>query len=140
MQPTALVNEAYLRLVDQTRGEWQNRAHFYGIAAQMMRRILVDHARAHVADKRGGGAKRITLEEKEIAPEQDATELLALDEALTKLAKLDERKSRVVELLYFCGLVQKEAATILKVSEKTIQRDWQMAKMWLSRELSLNIV
>jgi RNA polymerase sigma factor (TIGR02999 family) len=138
LQPTALVNEAYLRLVDQTRVDWQNRSHFYGIAAQMMRRILVDHARSHATDKRGGAAQRLSLEDAFIAPEQGATDLLELDEALTKLAKFDERKSRVVELLYFGGLEQREAAVVLNVSEKTVQRDWQMARMWLYRELSLS--
>ena len=140
LQPTALVNEAYLRLVDQTRVNWQNRAHFYGIAAQMMRRILIDHARAHATDKRGGAAQRLSLEDANIAVEQDATDLIALDEALTNLAKFDERKSRVVELLYFGGLENKEAAEVLGVSEKTIQRDWKMAKLWLYRELSLDAI
>lgn len=137
LQPTALVNEAYLRLVDQTRVNWQNRSHFYGIAAQMMRRILIDHARAHATDKRGGAAQRLSLEDANISVEQDATDLIALDEALTSLAKFDERKSRVVELLYFGGLENKEAAEVLGVSEKTIQRDWKMAKLWLYRELSI---
>jgi len=136
LQPTALVNEAYLRLVDQTRVDWQNRSHFYGIAAQMMRRILIDYARAHATGKRGGVALRLSLEQVNISLEQDATDLIALDEALTKLANFDERKSRVVELLYFGGVEYKEAAEVLNVSEKTIQRDWQMAKMWLYRELS----
>ena len=136
LQPTALVNEAYLRLVDQTRVDWQNRSHFYGIAAQMMRRILIDYARAHATGKRGGVALRLSLEQVNISLEQDATDLIALDEALTKLANFDERKSRVVELLYFGGVECKEAAEVLNVSEKTIQRDWQMAKMWLYRELS----
>ena len=136
LQPTALVNEAYLRLVDQTRVDWQNRSHFYGIAAQMMRRILIDYARAHATGKRGGVALRLSLEQVNISLEQDATDLIALDEALNKLANFDQRKSRVVELLYFGGVEYKEAAEVLSVSEKTIQRDWQMAKMWLYRELS----
>jgi RNA polymerase sigma factor (TIGR02999 family) len=140
LQPTALVNEAYLRLVDQTRVNWQNRSHFYGIAAQMMRRILVDHARARATDKRGGAAARLSLEAANISVEQDATDLIALDEALTSLAKFDERKSRVVELLYFGGLENKEAAEVLGISEKTVQRDWKMAKLWLYRELSLDAV
>jgi RNA polymerase sigma-70 factor, ECF subfamily len=140
LQPTALVHEAYLRLVDQTRVNWQNRAHFYGIAAQMMRRILIDHARARATDKRGGAAQRLSLEDANISVEQDATDLIALDEALTSLAKFDERKSRVVELLYFGGLENKEAAEVLGVSEKTIQRDWKMAKLWLYRELSLDAI
>lgn len=137
LQPTALVHEAYMRLIDQTRVSWENRTHFYGIAAQMMRRILVDHARARATDKRGGSAQRLSLEDVNISVEQDATDLIALDEALTSLARFDERKSRVVELLYFGGLENKEAAEVLGVSEKTIQRDWKMAKMWLYRELSL---
>jgi RNA polymerase sigma factor (TIGR02999 family) len=140
LQPTALVHEAYLRLVDQTRVNWQNRSHFYGIAAQMMRRILVDHARARATDKRGGAAQRLSLEDANLSVEQDATDLIALDEALTNLAKFDERKSRVVELLYFGGLESKEAAEVLGVSEKTIQRDWKMAKLWLYRELSLDAI
>lgn len=136
MSPTALVHEAYIRLVDQARVDWKNRAHFYGIAAQMMRRILIDYARAHATGKRGGVALRLSLEQVNISLEQDATDLIALDEALNKLANFDQRKSRVVELLYFGGVEYKEAAEVLSVSEKTIQRDWQMAKMWLYRELS----
>jgi len=136
MSPTALVHEAYIRLVDQANVDWKNRAHFYGIAAQMMRRILIDYARAHATGKRGGVALRLSLEQVNISLEQDATDLIALDAALTKLANFDERKSRVVELLYFGGVEYKEAAEVLNVSEKTIQRDWQMAKMWLYRELS----
>ena len=135
LQPTALVHEAYLRLVDQTRVEWQNRAQFYGVAATMMRRILVNHARGLATEKRGGGVPRISLDDATISVEQGAN-LVALDDALDQLAKFDERKSRVVELLYFGGLENKEAAEVLGVSEKTIQRDWQMAKMWLYRELS----
>src|SRR5918911_351981 len=104
LQPTALVHEAYLRLIDQTRVNWQNRAQFYGVAATMMRRILINHARAHATDKRGGAARRLTLEDANISVEQDATDLLALDESLDRLAQVDERKSRVVELLYFGGL------------------------------------
>jgi len=136
LQPTALVNEAYLRLIDQTRVDWQNRSHFYGIAAQIMRRILIDHARAHASGKRGGAAQKISLDDATISVNQDATDLLALDEALTRLAAIDPRKERVVELIYFAGLDQKEVAVVLEVAEKTVQRDWQMAKMWLLRELS----
>jgi RNA polymerase sigma factor (TIGR02999 family) len=137
LQPTALVHEAYLRLVDQTRVEWQNRAQFYGVAATMMRRILVNHARDQAAEKRGGGAQRLSLDDATISIERGGTDLVALDEALEHLATFDPRKSRVVELLYFGGLETKEAAEVLSVSEKTIQRDWQMARMWLYRELSL---
>jgi RNA polymerase sigma factor (TIGR02999 family) len=137
LQPTALVHEAYLRLVDQTRVTWQNRAQFYGVAATMMRRILVNHARAHAAQKRGGGgAGRLSLEDANVPVEQGAADLLALDEALERLAALDARKSRVVELLYFGGLENEEAAEVLGVSEKTVRRDWQMARAWLYREIS----
>ncbi len=138
LQPTALVHEAYLRLIDQTRVNWQNRAQFYGVAATMMRRILVNHARAHATGKRGGAARRLSLEDVHISVEQGASDLLALDEALTRLANLDERKSRVVELLYFGGLENKEVGEVLGVSEKTVQRDWQMARSWLYRELSVS--
>ncbi|MEP6569511.1 MAG: sigma-70 family RNA polymerase sigma factor [Acidobacteriota bacterium] len=136
LQPTALVHEAYMRMVDQTRVNWQNRAQFYGVAATMMRRILVNHARGLAAEKRGGATKRLSLEEASFSQADNASDLLALDEALTNLAKFDERKSRVVELLYFGGLENKEAAEVLGVSEKTVQRDWQMARSWLYRELS----
>lgn len=136
LQPTALVHEAYLRLIDQTRVSWQNRAQFYGVAAIMMRRILVNHARSRAARKRGGEAERISLEDAAISIGQGAPDLLALDEALNRLAALDERKSRVVELLYFGGLENREVAEVLNVSEKTVQRDWQMARSWLYRELA----
>lgn len=136
LQPTALVNEAYLRLVDQTRVTWQNRAQFYGVAATMMRRILVNHARALAAEKRGGGTRRLSLSDVEISPAETAAELLALDEALERLHQLDARKSRVVELLYFGGLENAEVAEVLGVSEKTVRRDWQTARSWLYRELS----
>lgn len=137
LQPTALVHEAYLKLVDQTVLKAENRAHFYSIAARVMRRILVDHARQHSAEKRGGAAQKLSLDEVNVSLEQHSTDLIALDEALNNLAKFDERKSRVVELLYFGGMENEEAAQVLGVSEKTVRRDWQMAKMWLSRELSL---
>ena len=136
LQPTALVHEAYLRMVDQTRVSWQNRAQFYGVAATMMRRILVNHARGLATEKRGGAAQRLSLDEANFSPTENATDLLALDEALKRLADLDERKSRVVELLFFGGLDHKEVAEVLGVSEKTVQRDWQMARSWLYRELS----
>lgn len=137
LQPTALVNEAYLRLIDQTRVSWRNRAQFFGVASTMMRRILVNHARALAAGKRGGAAQRLSIRDDDaVSTEQDATDLLALDEALTRLAAIDERKSRVVELLYFGGLENREAAEVLGVSDKTVQRDWQMARRWLYRELS----
>lgn len=136
LQPTALVNEAYLRLVDQTQVAWENRAHFFGIAAQLMRRILVDHARAHLAEKRGGLGVKIQLDEAHFMPEEKGDDLLALDEALARLAETDPRMSRVVELRFFGGLSEPEAAEVLGVSERTVRRDWQMAKLWLYRELS----
>ena len=136
LQPTALVNEAYLRLVDQTRVEWQNRAHFYGIASRMMRRVLIDHARAHVTDKRGGGAVRLSLEDVQLPAEQRAASLVALDEALGRLAAMDERKCRVVEMRFFGGLSDEEIAEVLGVTTRTVLRDWKKARLWLYRELA----
>ncbi len=137
LQPTALVNEAYLRLVDQSRVEWQDRAHFYGVAAQVMRRILIDHARAHASEKRGGGSgPRLSLDEALLQPEERAAELLALDEALKLLHETDERKGRVVELRFFGGLSVKETAEVLGVHTATVERDWVVAKAWLYRELA----
>lgn len=136
LQTTALINEAYLKLVGQPAKHWQNRAHFFGVAAQAMRHILVDYARAHQYAKRGGGAQAVSLEEAmTIAPER-AAEVVALDDALQELAKVDPRKSQVVELRYFGGLSVEETATVLKVSAVTVMRDWSMAKAWLHRELS----
>ncbi len=135
LQPTALVNEAYLRIVDQTQMSWQNRAQFFGLAAQLMRHILVDHARAHAAQKRGGLTQRLSLDEARVAVEERAAELVALDEALKNLAAFDERKSRVVEMRFFGGLSVEETAAALDVSDKTVMRDWSVAKMWLHREL-----
>ncbi|MEO8436145.1 MAG: sigma-70 family RNA polymerase sigma factor [Pyrinomonadaceae bacterium] len=134
LQTTALVNEAYLKLIDQ-KVDWQNRAHFFGIAAQVMRRILIDHARRHLGPKHGGG-NTISLDEAAVVSIERAAELVALDEALTTLAKVDERKSRVVELRYFGGLSVEETATVLGVSAETITRDWRRAKAFLRRELS----
>ncbi len=137
LQPTALVHEAYLRLIDQTRVTWQNRAHFYGVAAQMMRRILVDHARAHTAEKRGGDMMRFTLDEAQLHTQQQKhVDLLALDEALQRLAKIDVRKSRVVEMRFFGGLKENEIAECLNVSTKTVTREWKIAKLWLYHELT----
>jgi RNA polymerase sigma-70 factor (ECF subfamily) len=136
LQTTALVNEAYLKLIDQ-KVEWQNRAHFFGIAAQIMRRILIDHARKHLGARRGGG-HTISLDEVAVVSDERASELVALDEALTTLGRVDERKSRVVELRYFGGLSVEETATVLGVSEDTITRDWRRAKAFLRRELSQN--
>jgi RNA polymerase sigma-70 factor (ECF subfamily) len=134
LQTTALVNEAYLKLIDQ-KVEWQNRAHFFGIAAQIMRRILIDHARKHLGPKHGGG-NTISLDEVAVINDERASELVALDEALTTLGKVDERKSRVVELRYFGGLSVEETAAVLGVSVETISREWQRAKAFLRRELS----
>ena len=136
LQTTALVNEAYLRLVDTRRIRWESRAHFLGVAAQAMRRILVDAARARGARKRGRAVPHVSLDELPLAaPEREAS-LVALDEALTALAEVDERKSRVVELRYFGGLTVAETAAVLHVSPETVHRDWHVAKAWLLRELS----
>ena len=135
LQTTALVNEAFLRLVDQKKVQWQNRAHFYGIAAQLMRRILIDHARAEHRAKRGGGAHQVSLSQAEGVVTETPDELLALDEALKKLAAVDERKSRVVELRYFGGLSVEETAEFLQVSQNTVMRDWNLARAWLRREI-----
>ncbi len=137
LQTTALVNEAYLKLIDQKQVHWRNRAHFFGIAAQIMRRILIDHARKHLGPRRGGG-KTISLDEAAVVSDERAAELVALDDALTSLAKLDERKGRVVELRYFGGLSVEETAEVLNVSPDTITRDWRRAKAFLRRELSSN--
>ena len=136
LQTTALVNEAYLRLVNQSQVEWQSRAHFFAIAAQIMRHLLVDHARSQQYAKRGGGAQRVTLDETAAINAEDQTTLLALDEALSRLGALDERKLRIVELRYFGGLSAEETAEVLGVSAITIKREWLKAKAWLYRELS----
>lgn len=138
LQPTALVHEAYLLLIDQRQVNWQNRAHFYGIAAQLMRRILVDHARADLAQKRGGLTLKLPLDEAASFAQQPPTDLVSLDDALRRLSALDARKSRVVELRFFGGLSVEETAVVLGVSDKTVTRDWNMAKLWLYRELSGN--
>lgn len=135
LQTTALINETFLRLVDQTRVRWQNRAHFFGIAAQMMRRVLLNYARDQRRQKRGAGAFRVSLSQADAVTEEQSAELLALDEALQRLAEFDERKSRVVELRYFGGLSNEETAEVLKVSVVTVIRDWNMARAWLAREL-----
>jgi RNA polymerase sigma factor (TIGR02999 family) len=136
LQTSALVNEAYLRLVDHENIEWQNRAHFFGVAAQAMRRILVDHARSRNYQKRGGGAQQVSLDEAMTLAGDRAAELIALDDALQELAKMDERKSRVVELRYFGGLSLEETAEALGVSIPTVTRDWNTAKAWLMREMT----
>jgi RNA polymerase sigma factor (TIGR02999 family) len=135
LQTTALVNEAFLRLVNQNEMDWQNRAHFYAIAAQFMRRILIDYARAEHRAKRGGGLQPVSLSQAKGVSAETSDELLALDEALVKLAAIDQRKSRVVELRYFGGLSVGEAAEVLHVSEVTVMRDWSMARAWLRREI-----
>lgn len=137
LQATALINEAYLKLIDQREVNWQNRAHFFGIAAQAMRRILVDHARSRHRDKRGGGAENLPLEAAEFATSGDGTvDLIALDEALTRLALLDERQSRIVELRFFSGLSVEETAEALGVSPATVKNEWRTAKAWLFQELN----
>lgn len=135
LQTTALVNEAYIQLVDQRKTRWQNRAHFFGIAAGIMRRILLNYARDRRRDKRGGGVKRVPLSEVAIMSEERSEELIALDWALRKLESVDERKSRVVELRYFGGLSVEETAAFLKVSPMTAARDWKLARAWLRREI-----
>jgi RNA polymerase sigma factor (TIGR02999 family) len=137
LQPTALVHEAYLRLVDQRSVRWQNRAHFYGLAASMMRRVLIDHARAHAAEKRGGAAQHLSLDDVQVPLEQRAAGLLALDEALERLGQMDERKCKIVEMRFFGGLSDEEIAEVLKVTTRTVLRDWKKARLWLYRELSL---
>ena len=135
LQTSALVNEAYVRLIDWRNARWQSRAHFFGVSAQLMRRVLVDFARDRQALKRGAGALQVSLGEAEpIAVERDA-DLMALDEALTALAEVDPRKARVVELRFFGGLSVEETAEVLAVSTQTVMRDWRLAKVWLLREL-----
>jgi RNA polymerase sigma factor (TIGR02999 family) len=131
LQPTALVHEAYLRLIDQTQVNWQNRAHFFGVAAQMMRRILVDHARAHNAEKRGQEFEKLSLDENIDQAIERSAELVALDDALKALAEFDPQKSRIVELRYFGGLSVEETAAVLGVTPVTVKRHWRMAKAWL---------
>jgi len=136
LQTTALIHEAYLRLVDQKDVQWQNRAHFFAVAAQAMRHILVDYARARHAAKRGGEAFLVSLDEAAVASNERAAELVALDDALESLALVDRRKCQVVELRYFGGLSVEETAEVLKVSPETVARDWRLARTWLLRELS----
>jgi RNA polymerase sigma-70 factor, ECF subfamily len=135
LQPTALVNEAYLRLVDVQQMNWQNRAHFLAMAARLMRRILVDHARSKGSDKRGGGAATITFDDALVVSNDPGCDLVALDDALETLATVDERKSRMIELRFFGGLTVEETASVLQVSPDTVKRDWRLAKAWLLREL-----
>jgi RNA polymerase sigma factor (TIGR02999 family) len=135
LQPTALVNEVYLRLVDAAEVRWQDRAHFFAVAAQMMRRILVDAARARGAAKRGGAGRRIAVDERVVAAPATDGELLALDDAIDALARKDPRKAKVVELRFFGGLSLRETAEALRVSEDTVGRDWTFAKAWLAHEI-----
>lgn len=139
LQTTALINEAYMRLIGSSRVRWQDRAHFFAVSAQLMRRILVDFARARKKLKRGGDAPHVSLDEAHVVPvaaDADLVALIALDEALKKLAAIDERKSKVVELRFFGGLSVEETAEALKVSAVTVMRDWGLAKAWLLRELA----
>ena len=135
LQTTGLVNEAYLKLVDHQNMRWQNRAHFFAIAAQVMRRILVDYGRSRQREKRGGNAVRVSLDEVAVMSRERSAELIALDDALSKLAAFDERKSQVVELRFFGGLNNEEVGEVLKVHPNTVMRDWNFAEAWLRREL-----
>jgi len=136
LQATALIHETYLRLVNVKQIKWQNRAHFFAICAQLMRRILVDFARSRGYQKRGGGAQHVDLDEVLVVSSEPEANLVALDEALRRLAEVDQRKSQVVELRFFGGLDVKETAEVMKVSVDTVMRDWKIAKVWLLRELS----
>jgi RNA polymerase sigma factor (TIGR02999 family) len=136
LQTTALVNEAYLRLVDYSNLRWQDRAQFFALAAQLMRHILIDHARSYQYAKRGGGAKKVSLDEAAILSDERAADLISLDDALTNLAAVDPRKSQVVELRFFGGLSIEETAEVMKLSSMTVQREWRWAKAYLLREIS----
>jgi RNA polymerase sigma factor (TIGR02999 family) len=135
LQATALINEAYLRLVDASDVQWHDRAHFLAVAARVMRRILVDHARTRHAQKRGGDAAQVTFDEGLVVTNEPREDFAALDDALDALATFDERKSRVIELRFFGGLSVEETASVLKVSPDTVMRDWRLAKAWLQREM-----
>ncbi len=136
LQATALINEAYLRIINQEAVNWQNRAHFFGVAAQMMRRILVDHARSHLYAKRGGGAQKLTINEALDVPQQERDlDLVALDDALQRLEQIDPQQSKIIELRFFGGLTIEETAEVLGISPATIKREWNWAKAWLYREL-----
>jgi len=136
LQTTALVNEAYMQLVDADTVDWQDRAHFFAVSAQMMRRILVDAARARTSDKRGGAVARMSLNESIDGMEDRSSELIALDDALDALAKMDPRKARVVEMRFFGGLSVAETAAVLNISEPSVLRDWKLARAWLTREMA----
>ncbi|MEK7830352.1 MAG: sigma-70 family RNA polymerase sigma factor [Acidobacteriota bacterium] len=137
LQASALINEAWLRLIDWKNASWQNRAHFFGVAAQLMRRVLVDEYREQHSRKRGGDALQVSLVEAEANSDERGADLVALDDALKSLAQLDERKSRIIELRYFGGLSVEETAEVLRVSTRTVKREWSLAQAWLFRELSM---
>lgn len=137
LQPTALVHEAYMRLVDQHSNDWQNRAHFFGLAAEMMRRILVNHAVARNADKRFGNQTRLALDEAVSFVQEREVDLILLDESLKKLAEFDELQAKIIELRFFTGLTIEETAEVLGISESTVKREWRVAKAWLHNELKL---
>jgi RNA polymerase sigma factor (TIGR02999 family) len=136
LQPTALMNEAWLRLIDWKNVEWQNRAHFFGVSAQIMRRVLVDHARRRKALKQGGDAVMLSLTNAKAVADEQTVDVIALNDALNSLATFDERKSRIIELRFFGGLTEEETAEVLKISLRTLQREWNMARAWLFRTLS----
>ena len=136
LQTSALINEAYLRLIDQQAVSWQDRAHFFAVAAQVMRHILIDHARSHRYAKRGAGAEHIALDNVAVVNEQRATEFVELDDALARLAEIDPRKSRIVELRFFGGLTVEETAEVMKLSQITVKRDWRTARAWLLCEIT----
>jgi RNA polymerase sigma-70 factor, ECF subfamily len=135
LQPTALVHEAYLRLVDQKNVHWKDKGHFFAITAQLMRRILVDHARSHLAEKRGSGAAKVPLEDALVMSNERPDELLTVDESLTRLGRIDPQQARIVELRIFAGLSVEDTADLLGISPATVKRDWSMAKAWLSLEI-----
>lgn len=139
LQATALVNEAYLKLAGQQGFDWQNRAHFFAVCAQVMRHILIDHARAHARDKRGGGAVKVSLNDALVVVEDQNTHFIALDEALRVLERLDPQKGKIVELRYFGGLSVEEAAEVMNISPRTVRREWQRAKAWLYRMMTEGI-
>jgi RNA polymerase sigma factor (TIGR02999 family) len=139
LQTSALVNEAYLRLIDQQSVHWQSRAQFFSIASRLMRRILVDYARGHNRNKRGGGALQVSLDEAALVSQERAAELIALDDALSSLATIDQRKTQVVELRFFGGMSVEETAEVLKVSAVTVMRDWSTAKAWLKRAIETGV-
>jgi len=139
LQATALVNEAYMKLAGQQGFDWQNRAHFFAVCAQVMRHILIDHARAHAREKRGGGAVKVSLNDALVVADDQASHFIALDEALRVLERLDPQKGKIIELRYFGGLSIEEAAEVLNVSPRTVRREWQRAKAWLYRMMTEGI-